>query len=150
MGWAAIGGGVLVGLAAWLPWAAGEVEGSAEELEVVEAGFDLASVAQLPILGTLLGLALVACGVVVVRSGIAAAVGTAAMVAWIPAAIAGGLILSESVVDDLGDKADRVAKFRFPDPAPCGRTPLTASGLSKSYGSLEVFTDVTFSPTCPL
>jgi ATPase subunit of ABC transporter with duplicated ATPase domains len=39
-------------------------------------------------------------------------------------------------------KADRVAKFRFPDPAPCGRTPLTATGLSKSYGSLEVFTDV--------
>ena len=38
--------------------------------------------------------------------------------------------------------ADRVAKLRFPDPAPCGRTPLTASGLSKSYGSLEVFTDV--------
>ncbi|HEX5540482.1 MAG TPA: ABC-F family ATP-binding cassette domain-containing protein [Micromonospora sp.] len=38
--------------------------------------------------------------------------------------------------------ADRVAKVRFPDPAPCGRTPLTATGLSKSYGSLEVFTDV--------
>jgi ATPase subunit of ABC transporter with duplicated ATPase domains len=38
--------------------------------------------------------------------------------------------------------ADRVAKLRFPDPAPCGRTPLTATGLSKSYGSLEVFTDV--------
>ena len=37
---------------------------------------------------------------------------------------------------------DRVAKLRFPEPAPCGRTPLTASGLSKSYGSLEVFTDV--------
>ncbi len=37
---------------------------------------------------------------------------------------------------------DRVAKLRFPDPAPCGRTPLTAEGLSKSYGSLEVFTDV--------
>jgi ATPase subunit of ABC transporter with duplicated ATPase domains len=35
-----------------------------------------------------------------------------------------------------------VARLRFPDPAPCGRTPLTASGLSKSYGSLEVFTDV--------
>ena len=27
-------------------------------------------------------------------------------------------------------------------PAPCGRTPLTATGLSKSYGSLEVFADV--------
>ena len=38
--------------------------------------------------------------------------------------------------------ADRVAKLRFPDPAPCGKTPLTAAGLSKSYGSLEVFTDV--------
>ena len=39
-------------------------------------------------------------------------------------------------------RGDRVAKLRFPDPAPCGRTPLMASGLSKSYGSLEVFTDV--------
>jgi ATPase subunit of ABC transporter with duplicated ATPase domains len=38
--------------------------------------------------------------------------------------------------------SDRVAKVRFPTPAPCGRTPLTASGLSKSYGSLEVFCDV--------
>lgn len=38
--------------------------------------------------------------------------------------------------------ADKVAKLRFPEPAPCGRTPLTATGLSKSYGSLEVFTDV--------
>ncbi len=39
-------------------------------------------------------------------------------------------------------RADKVAKLRFPEPAPCGRTPLTATGLSKSYGSLEVFTDV--------
>ena len=39
-------------------------------------------------------------------------------------------------------QSDRVAKLRFPDPAPCGKTPLTASGLSKSYGSLEIFTDV--------
>jgi ATPase subunit of ABC transporter with duplicated ATPase domains len=39
-------------------------------------------------------------------------------------------------------QADRVAKLRFPTPAPCGRTPLMAEGLSKSYGSLEVFTDV--------
>src|SRR5699024_5726177 len=38
--------------------------------------------------------------------------------------------------------ADKVAKLRFPDPAPCGRTPLRAQGLSKSYGSQEVFTDV--------
>jgi ATPase subunit of ABC transporter with duplicated ATPase domains len=37
---------------------------------------------------------------------------------------------------------DKVAKLRLPKPAPCGKTPLTASGLSKSYGSLEVFTDV--------
>ena len=39
-------------------------------------------------------------------------------------------------------QSDKVAKLRFPDPAPCGKTPLTASGLSRSYGSLEVFTDV--------
>jgi ATPase subunit of ABC transporter with duplicated ATPase domains len=38
--------------------------------------------------------------------------------------------------------ADRVARLRFPQPAPCGKTPLTAAELSKSYGSLEVFTDV--------
>jgi ATPase subunit of ABC transporter with duplicated ATPase domains len=37
---------------------------------------------------------------------------------------------------------DRVAKLRFPDPAPCGRTPITATDLSKSYGSLEIFTAV--------
>jgi ATPase subunit of ABC transporter with duplicated ATPase domains len=37
---------------------------------------------------------------------------------------------------------DKVAKVRFPTPTPCGRTPLTARGLSKSYGSLEVFVDV--------
>ncbi|MGH3995440.1 MAG: ABC-F family ATP-binding cassette domain-containing protein, partial [Pseudonocardiaceae bacterium] len=37
---------------------------------------------------------------------------------------------------------DKVAKIRFPDPAPCGRIPLTATGLAKSYGSLEVFAGV--------
>lgn len=39
-------------------------------------------------------------------------------------------------------RSDRVAKLRFPTPAACGKTPLMASGLSRSYGSLEVFTDV--------
>ncbi|WP_436773733.1 ABC-F family ATP-binding cassette domain-containing protein [Yinghuangia sp. YIM S09857] len=39
-------------------------------------------------------------------------------------------------------QSDKVAKLRFPDPAPCGKTPLMASELSKSYGSLEIFTDV--------
>jgi ATPase subunit of ABC transporter with duplicated ATPase domains len=38
--------------------------------------------------------------------------------------------------------ADRVAKLRFPDPVACGRTPLSADNLSKSYGSLEIFTAV--------
>ena len=42
-----------------------------------------------------------------------------------------------------GERAsDKVAKIRFPQPAPCGKTPLTASDLSKGYGSLEVFTGV--------
>ena len=39
-------------------------------------------------------------------------------------------------------QADQVAKIKFPEPAPCGKTPLMAEELSKSYGSLEVFTDV--------
>jgi ATPase subunit of ABC transporter with duplicated ATPase domains len=39
-------------------------------------------------------------------------------------------------------RSDRVARIKFPSPAPCGKTPLTAGELSKSYGSLEVFTDV--------
>ncbi|WP_375475938.1 ABC-F family ATP-binding cassette domain-containing protein [uncultured Jatrophihabitans sp.] len=38
--------------------------------------------------------------------------------------------------------SDKVARLRFPAPAPCGKTPLTAAGLSKSYGSLEVFAGV--------
>ena len=38
--------------------------------------------------------------------------------------------------------ADRVARIRLPDPAPCGKTPLLGRGLSRSYGSQEVFTDV--------
>ena len=37
---------------------------------------------------------------------------------------------------------DKVARLRFPEPAACGKTPLTARELSKSYGSLEIFTDV--------
>jgi ATPase subunit of ABC transporter with duplicated ATPase domains len=37
---------------------------------------------------------------------------------------------------------DKAAKIRFPEPAPCGRTPLTAEGLAKSYGSLEIFAGV--------
>lgn len=37
---------------------------------------------------------------------------------------------------------DRVAALRFPEPAPCGRTPLSARDLAKSYGSLEVFSGV--------
>ena len=39
-------------------------------------------------------------------------------------------------------RAEKVAKIRFPQPTACGRTPLTASGLAKSYGSLEVFSGV--------
>jgi ATPase subunit of ABC transporter with duplicated ATPase domains len=56
----------------------------------------------------------------------------------------GMLKRAEKMLSGLEDvrQADKVAKLRFPEPAPCGKTPLTASGLSKSYGSLEIFTDV--------
>ena len=38
--------------------------------------------------------------------------------------------------------ADKVARIKFPTPAPCGKTPLVVEGLTKTYGSLEVFTGV--------
>ncbi|POX83965.1 ABC transporter [Mycobacterium kansasii] len=38
--------------------------------------------------------------------------------------------------------ADKVARIKFPTPAACGRIPLVAKGLSKNYGSLEVFSGV--------
>ncbi|WP_067536815.1 ABC-F family ATP-binding cassette domain-containing protein [Nocardia crassostreae] len=38
--------------------------------------------------------------------------------------------------------ADKVARIKFPEPAPCGRTPLLATNLTKLYGSLEIFTGV--------
>jgi ATPase subunit of ABC transporter with duplicated ATPase domains len=51
---------------------------------------------------------------------------------------------AEAMLSNLDDvrESDRVAKIKFPDPAPCGKTPLMASNLSKSYGSLEIFTSV--------
>jgi ATPase subunit of ABC transporter with duplicated ATPase domains len=51
---------------------------------------------------------------------------------------------AEKMLDGLetARAADKVARIKFPEPAPCGKTPLTAAELSKSYGSLEVFTDV--------
>ncbi|WP_372734350.1 ABC-F family ATP-binding cassette domain-containing protein [Nocardioides sp.] len=39
-------------------------------------------------------------------------------------------------------REDKIARIAFPAPAPCGKTPLMAEELSKSYGSLEIFTDV--------
>ena len=38
--------------------------------------------------------------------------------------------------------ADKVARIKFPSPAACGRTPLVVKDLTKTYGSLEVFTGV--------
>ncbi|MFR9750116.1 ABC-F family ATP-binding cassette domain-containing protein [Nocardia sp. 004] len=38
--------------------------------------------------------------------------------------------------------ADKVARIKFPEPAPCGKTPLMAENLTKAYGSLEIFTGV--------
>nr|WP_212753743.1 ABC-F family ATP-binding cassette domain-containing protein [Nakamurella aerolata] len=51
---------------------------------------------------------------------------------------------AERMMSELDDVrvADKVAHIRFPAPAPCGRTPLTAKNLSKAYGSLEVFAGV--------
>ncbi|GGO91402.1 ABC transporter ATP-binding protein [Nocardioides phosphati] len=39
-------------------------------------------------------------------------------------------------------QSDKVAAIKFPAPQPCGKTPLMAEDLSKSYGALEIFTAV--------
>jgi ATPase subunit of ABC transporter with duplicated ATPase domains len=51
---------------------------------------------------------------------------------------------AQAMLDGLDEQRvdDKVAHIRFPAPAPCGRVPMTAEGLSKTYGSLEVFTGV--------
>jgi ATPase subunit of ABC transporter with duplicated ATPase domains len=51
---------------------------------------------------------------------------------------------AERMISELDDErvADKVAKIRFPIPAVCGRTPLVGKGLTKTYGSLEIFTGV--------
>ena len=51
---------------------------------------------------------------------------------------------AERMIAELDDErvADKVAKIRFPTPAVCGRTPWSAKGLTKTYGSLEIFTGV--------
>lgn len=51
---------------------------------------------------------------------------------------------AEELVASVGAERvqEKVARLRFPDPLPCGKVPLSAQGLSKSYGSLEVFTGV--------
>ncbi|MCB0916070.1 MAG: ABC-F family ATP-binding cassette domain-containing protein [Actinobacteria bacterium] len=56
----------------------------------------------------------------------------------------GMLRRAERLRDAVGEaaRAEAVAHLRFPEPAPCGRVPLSATGLSKSYGSQEVFVDV--------
>ncbi|BBZ60928.1 ABC-F family ATP-binding cassette domain-containing protein [Mycolicibacterium monacense] len=51
---------------------------------------------------------------------------------------------AERMISELDEErvADKVAKIRFPTPAVCGRTPLVGKGLTKTYGSLEIFTGV--------
>ena len=51
---------------------------------------------------------------------------------------------AEAMIDDLEEDllAEKVADVRLPQPASCGKVPLTASGLSKHYGSLEIFSGV--------
>ncbi|MHA2789013.1 ABC-F family ATP-binding cassette domain-containing protein [Corynebacterium sp. S7] len=54
------------------------------------------------------------------------------------------LARADRMMNELDDVRvnDRVAHISFPEPAPCGKTPLNAKGLTKMYGSLEVFAGV--------
>ncbi|MEU4323155.1 ABC-F family ATP-binding cassette domain-containing protein [Nocardia fluminea] len=53
---------------------------------------------------------------------------------------------AERLINELDDVrvSDKVAKIRFPEPAPCSKTPLMVKDLTKLYGSLEIFTGVNF------
>nr|WP_220139362.1 ABC-F family ATP-binding cassette domain-containing protein [Nocardia sp. GTS18] len=53
---------------------------------------------------------------------------------------------AERLISELDDVrvADKVARIRFPEPAPCSKTPLMVKDLTKLYGSLEIFTGVNF------
>ena len=54
---------------------------------------------------------------------------------------------AEELVKEAGSetKAEKVARLRFPTPRSCGKVPLNARGLAKSYGSLEVFSGLDLS-----
>src|SRR5699024_3542542 len=51
---------------------------------------------------------------------------------------------ADAMIDELDEVpvSDKFASIRFPTPAACGKTPLFAKGLTKMYGSLEVFAGV--------
>ncbi|MFD3424737.1 ABC-F family ATP-binding cassette domain-containing protein [Nocardia fluminea] len=53
---------------------------------------------------------------------------------------------AERLINELDEVrvSDKVAKIRFPEPAPCSKTPLMVKDLTKLYGSLEIFTGVNF------
>ncbi|MFF0544175.1 ABC-F family ATP-binding cassette domain-containing protein [Nocardia thailandica] len=53
---------------------------------------------------------------------------------------------AERLMSELDDVrvSDKVARIRFPEPAPCSKTPLMVKDLTKLYGSLEIFTGVNF------
>ena len=40
------------------------------------------------------------------------------------------------------ERGEKVADIRFPEPAPCGKTPIMATDLSKAYGSTIVFAGI--------
>ena len=54
---------------------------------------------------------------------------------------------AEELVKEAGSetKAEKVARLRFPTPLACGKVPLNARSLAKSYGSLEVFSGLDLS-----
>ena len=51
---------------------------------------------------------------------------------------------ADRLLDELDEVRieDKVASIKFPEPAACGKTPMFAKGLTKMYGSLEVFAGV--------
>lgn len=109
LSWIGVAGGALILIAAWLPWISGEVRGQAEDLEVADFGFDSASFDEMVLLGSLLGVLVAAFAYAAVRTGRGAWPIASALAAWLGAFIAGGLVLTEGFIDEIGHRGDDLA-----------------------------------------
>ena len=90
----AVVGGLVIAVAAWLPWASLEVAGEAPGVREQALGMSSQDWDWLAVTGTMLGVLIAATAALAMRRGNQLWVIPTASVAWLPAAFAGSLILA--------------------------------------------------------